>query len=337
MSYADYKRNGQYWDIFDSESNQIWYKDIGNQLALQKADWANQDIADGFANYYSFLAYLQAHIEQPWINELTKLNISVFPEENFIHTESGYQIACQSDLPCKYPTRLTTEQYQNIYDPIDLTGFDSSDFRYYDQRVNTLNEQLKQLGTNISEESTKFNYQNAIAADKAWRGKAIDGYPIGDDFYRHTHNEYGIPPYGFEGFANLNETTIQSVCQILINQYLENFTFQPSHSNYQEFAYTRPINEKYQWVLLFTLRCPNSLLSGFHSNLFLCKFSLKKLIRPKDVVFQGNFFAIGGQNSYPISGERALYSQYFFYVNRSVQRYIDWIQPRILEVVDSFK
>lgn len=50
MNHKDYKRNGQYWDIFDSETSQIWYKDIGNALALQKADWANQDIADGFAN-----------------------------------------------------------------------------------------------------------------------------------------------------------------------------------------------------------------------------------------------------------------------------------------------
>lgn len=337
MSYSDYKRNGQYWDIFNSQASQIWYHNIGNVLALQKANWADQDIADGFANYYRLLAYLQAHIEQPWLNELTKPHISVFPEENFIHTELGYQIACQSDLPCKYPTRLTTEQYQNIYDPIDLTGFDNSDFRYYDQRVNTLNEQLKQQGTNIKQESAKFNYQNAIAADKAWRGKTIDGYPVGEDFYRYRENEYGIPPYGFEGFVNLNETTIQSICQILINQYLENLTFQPAHSNHQEFAYARPINDSYQWVLLFTLRCPNSLLFGFRPHLLLCKNGFKKLVKPKDVVFQDDFFAIGGQNMYPISYERALYSQYFFYVNRSVQRYIDWIQPRILEVIDSFK
>ena len=26
MSYADYKRNGQYWDIFNSEASQIWSK-----------------------------------------------------------------------------------------------------------------------------------------------------------------------------------------------------------------------------------------------------------------------------------------------------------------------
>ena len=63
MNHKDYKRNGQYWDIFDSETSQIWYKDIGNALALQKADWAEQDIADGFANYYRTYAYLQAQID----------------------------------------------------------------------------------------------------------------------------------------------------------------------------------------------------------------------------------------------------------------------------------
>lgn len=331
MSYKDYKRNGQYWDIFNSQASQIWYHNIGNVLALQKANWAEQDIADGFANYYRTYAYLQAQIEKPWINEATKPYFSVFPSETYLHTELGF-----NTHPI-YPTKLTSEQYQNIYEPIDDSSEGIGHMKYFDQRVNTLNQQLINQGKTLIIESMKINVQYAYEADKAWRGKTIDGYPVGEDFYRYRENEYGIPPYGFEGFANLNETTIQPICQILINQYLENFTLQPAHSNHQEFAYARPINDNYQWILLFTLRCPNSLLFGFRPHLLLCKNGFKKLVKPKDVVFQDDFFGIGGQDMYPISFERALYSQYFYYVNRSVQRYIDWIQPRVMAVVDSFK
>lgn len=329
MNFTDYKSSGIYWDMYLNEKTRKWFHSLGNELALIKTDWADQDIAEGFGNYYCELAYLQANIPKPWIDSTNKKYFSVFPHETYLQTEIGFH------AESGYEIKLTKENYKNIYESIG-TLIDGHPFNviYLDSRVETLNQQLKQQGTSIEEQSYKFGVQKAINADKVWRGKEIEGFPIGKNEY--THNYYGLKPYAFEGFTLLNEYNIQELCKILADKYLENFTFCLALSNNKEFAYTRPVNEEYQWISLFTLRCPNILLYGLVPHLLLCKYTAKKTIKPKDVVFQGDFYGMNGNDKFIISKQRALYSQYFYYINRSVQRYINWIEPKLLPVVLEF-
>lgn len=66
--YDDYKRNGTYWTFDASDVSKLWYASIGHELALKNIEWADKDIAEGFANYYRTLAYFQKHIPRPWVN-----------------------------------------------------------------------------------------------------------------------------------------------------------------------------------------------------------------------------------------------------------------------------
>ncbi|WP_019674178.1 hypothetical protein [Psychrobacter lutiphocae] len=317
--HEDYKRNNQYWDIFASETSQKWYKSIGHELAVLKMKWANQDINEGFANFYLELAYFQNVIQKPWVNDVSLQVCSLFPDETYLHTEDGFNI-----VP-KYSTRIKRQDYQNIYMPLEDIG------NYYDLRINDLSQRLFSQNTSIYDEALKLNIYNKIQADKRWRNRDIENYPIGDDYFLDDYK--GNETYGFEGFVDLKPDDIKQLYVMLADKYLKGFEYNNSISNKGTSFFTKPVNDKFHWIILFPL-IPNTFYVA-RPSLLMAKNTFKKNLKPKDIVFQQDFLAFEGHNS-EFSFERALFSQYFYYINRSLERFIDWMEPRLLEVVDTF-
>ena len=328
--YDDYKRNGTYWTFYASNVSEIWYASIGHELALKNIEWANNDIAEGFANYYRTLAYFQKHIPQLWINQIALDKCSmldlmmsyIVQDDKIVHLSQ-----LENDIP--------RDEFKNIYFPREsFTEDEGYRETFYDKRMDDLVVKIVESGSSLSDEALKLRIENKIKTDKEWRNIEIDDFPIGQDYFINDYR--GNEPYGFEGFKSMNgDHQFKQLCITLADKYLEGFEFREDISTKKQWVFSKYINEKYQWILLFNVIM--SVADGLAPQFLLCKHTIKRNVKPKDVVFQHDFFARHGNgvlNS--IFHERALYSQYFYYVNRSLERFIEWMQPRLLEVVDAF-
>lgn len=328
--YNDYKRNGTYWTFDASDVSKIWYASIGHELALKNIEWANNDIAGGFANYYRTLAYFQKHIEQPWVNQicldkcsmLDVMTLTIVKDDKIVYLSQP-----KSDIP--------RNKFKNIYFPRESFTEDE-EYRetFYDKRMDDLVIKIVESGSSLGDEALKLRIENKIKADKKWRNIEIDGFPIGQDYF--INDCRGNEPYGFEGFKSMNgDHQFKQLCITLADKYLEGFEFREDISTKKQWVFSKYINEQYQWILLFNVIMP--VAAGLAPQFLLCKHTIKRNVKPKDVVFQHDFFARHGNgvmNS--IFDERALYLQYFYYVNRSLERFTAWMQPRLLEVIDTF-
>lgn len=99
-------------------------------------------------------------------------------------------------------------------------------------------------------------------------------------------------------------------------------------------VFTKPINDKYQWAL--SLFASGGMI--WHiliPLLMIIPTNQNRSIKPKNVVYQELYLFLRGY--YFAGGKtegRALQIKKFNYINRYVNRYINWMQDRVMAVIE---
>ena len=338
---ADYRSNGKLWSYYGKFHQ--WIEQIDNEFARQKLSWIQDDIAEGFASYHAHIVFLQQRIEQPWINDLCLKYYSNDSLLNYRHTEL-------STIGREYNVKLIPhDQYQNIYDPIDCMEEEiikEFDLYYYDIRVDALYKQLTAEADDSDEkfmifwELTKaLELELEQQEEKQWRGIEIDlkGFePAPHHLPPSSYEEYGRPVLDYESVPDVNFLLYPPEPYIKLGQiYFEGFEYQEQLSDKAFKVFTKPINDQYQWALsLFS--SGGIIWHSFVPLLFIIRTSQNRPIKPKHVIYQelclffNGYYFVGGNTE-----GRALQIKKFNYINRHVTRYINWMQDRIMAVIES--
>lgn len=334
---VDYRHNGQLWNYYGKFHR--WIQQIDNEFARQKLEWMSQDIEDGFASYYAHFVFLQQHIEQPWINEICLKYYSNDSSKNRRHTEL-------SAIGREYNNELIPrDQYQNIYAPINNSNEEiikELDLYYYDMRVDALYKELTAEADDPDEkfmifwEVTKaFELELEQLEEKQWRGIEIDlaGFePAPHHLPPSSYEDYGRTVLDYESVPDVNFLLYSPEPYIKLGQiYFEGFEYQEQLSDKAFKVFTKPINNDYQWALsLFA--SGGMIWHSFVPLLMIIPTNQNRPIKPKNVVYQELCLSlsIGGNTE-----GRALQLKKFNYINRYVNRYIDWIQDKVMAVIES--
>lgn len=116
--------------------------------------------------------------------------------------------------------------------------------------------------------------------------------------------------------------------------YFEGFEYQEQLSDKAFKVFTKPINDKYQWALsLFA--SGGMIWHSFIPLLMIIPTNQNRSIKPKNVVYQELYLFLRGY--YFVGGNtegRALQIKKFNYINRYVNRYINWMQDRVMAVIE---
>lgn len=334
---VDYRHNGQLWNYYGKFYR--WIQQIDNEFARQKLDWMQDDIVAGFASYHAHFAFLQQHIEQPWINDLCLKYYSIDCLKNYRHTEL-------STIGREYNVELISrDQYQNIYDPIECTGeeelIEEFDYSYYDIRVDALYKRLTANADDPDEkfmifwEITKaFELELEQQEERRWRGIEIDltGFePAPHHLPPSSYEDYGRTVLDYESVPDVNFLLYSPEPYIKLGQmYFEGFEYREQLSDKAFKVFTKPINDQYQWALsLFA--SGGMIWHSFIPLLMIIPTNQNRPIKPKNVIYQELCISlfIGGNTE-----GRGLQIKKFNYINRYVNRYIDWMQDRVMAVIE---
>lgn len=329
---ADYRSTGKLWyydDKFDD-----WIEALDNEYIRQKLQWMAEDIELGYSNFYYRQVYLQQHIAQPWINELCLNHYSNIHLRNFLHTT----ISLTEDST---KVIIPREQYQNIYDPIELGSLEMREkfgMYFYDQRVDDLNKQLLVDSRELFDEQLEFAEQLDQLARINWADTASTYMPLKADgnslpnIIKKLGDQEDIT--GEEPWFQINYLTYSPDEYINLGKtYFEGFGYREELSDKSFKVFTKPIDDTYQWALmLFSSR--GLLWDRCRPLLVIIKNIQNKPIKPKDVVYQELLLFFSDSISHPSSmKDLVLHIQRFNFINHYINRYIDWMQPKVMAVV----
>jgi len=335
---VDYRHNGQLWNYYGKFHR--WIQQIDNEFARQKLEWMSQDIEDGFASYYAHFVFLQQHIEQPWINDLCLKYYSNDSLVNFDKASTSVIEGIENKLI------IPRDKYQNIYSPIGYTKeeepIEKYSCYYYDIRVDALYKRLTANADDPDEkfmifwEITKaFELELEQLEEKQWRGIEIDltGFePAPHHLPPSSYEDYGRTVLDYESVPDVNFLLYSPEPYIKLGQiYFEGFEYQEQLSDKAFKVFTKPINNDYQWALsLFA--SGGMIWHSFVPLLMIIPTNQNRPIKPKNVVYQELCLSlsIGGNTE-----GRALQLKKFNYINRYVNRYIDWMQDKVMAVIES--
>lgn len=332
---ADYRSTGQLWYYHGKFHS--WIEALDNEYMRQKLQWMTEDIKAGYSNFYYRELYLQQHIAQPWINELCLSHYSNDHMKNFYHTT----ISLSSDFPKAKEIIIPREQYQNIYDPIELDSLEMREkfgMYFYDQRVDDLNKQLLVDSRELFDEQLEFAEQLDQLARINWADTASTYMPLKADgnslpnIIKKLGDQEDIT--GEEPWFQINYLTYSPDEYINLGKtYFEGFGYREELSDKSFKVFTKPIDDTYQWALmLFSSR--GLLWDRCRPLLVIIKNIQNKPIKPKDVVYQELLLFFSDSISHPSSmKDLVLHIQRFNFINHYINRYIDWMQPKVMAVV----
>ena len=338
----DHRHIGKLWGYHGKFH--VWIQKIDNEFMRQKLMWLQDDIQAGYASYNYRDVYFQKHIEQPWINDVCLQYYSNDHVENYRHTtlsEIGRELSRKVIL---------REDYKNIYDPMDMTDSQKmiEDFGicFYDLRVEELFNKITIEAEDFWDKKSlywdelqAFEVKLEQREEKRWRGIEIDlagfesaPHPIPASVYEKDDK----PVLDYDSVPDPNFLLYSPTPYIKLGQlYFEGFEYQEQLSDKAFKVFTKPINDRYQWaVSLFTKG--GLVWHSFVPLLMIIPTSQNRPIKPKNVVYQELFLFLRGY--YFVDGHtagRALQIKKFNYINRYVNRYIDWMQDRIMAVIES--
>lgn len=171
--------------------------------------------------------------------------------------------------------------------------------------------------------------------EKQWRGIEIDlaGFePAPHHLPPSSYEDYGRPVLDYESVPDVNFLLYSPEPYIKLGQlYFEGFEYQEQLSDKAFKVFTKPINDKYQWALsLFSKG--GQIWHSFEPLLMIIRTNQNRPIKPKHVIYQELclHLYIGGNTE-----GRALQIKNFNYISRNVNRYIDWMQDRVMAVIES--
>ena len=331
---SDYRSTGKLWYYHGKFYS--WIEALDNEYIRQKLQWMAEDIELGYSNFYYRQVYLQQHIAQPWINELCLSHYSNDHMKNFYHTT----ISLTEDST---KVIIPREQYQNIYDPIALVTTEMHEkfgMYFYDQRVDNLNKQLLAEGKELFEEQLEFADQLDRQAELAWAATASTYTPLKangnslPNIIKKLGDQEEIT--GEEPWFQINYLTYSPDEYINLGKtYFEGFSYREELSDKSFKVFTKPIDDTYQWALmLFSSR--GLLWDRCRPLLVIIKNNQNKPIKPKDVVYQELLLFFSDSISHPSSiKDLVLHIQRFNFINHYINRYIDWMQPKLMAVIYS--
>ena len=338
----DHRHNGKLWGYYGKFHK--WIQEIDNKFMCQKLTWLQDDIQAGFASYNYRDVYFQKHVEQPWINDLCLQYYSNDHMVNFDKTTISILDGLDNELI------IPRENYQNIYDPIDITDsrdmVEEHNIYFYDMRLDTLFSKITDEAGDFWDK--RLLYWNELKAfeveleqleEMKWRGIEIDlkGFEIAPHhFPAWVYEEDDKPVLDYESVPDVNFLLYSPEPYIKLGQiYFEGFEYQEQLSDKAFKVFTKPINKQYQWAL--SLFASGGLLwHSFIPLLMIIPTNQNRPIKPKNVVYQELYLFLRGY--YFVGGNtegRALQIKKFNYIDRYVNRYIDWMEDKVMAVIES--
>ena len=335
---TDFRHNGEFWYYhgrFDE-----WMASIDNELIRQKIDWINEDIALGFGNMHFMEYYLQKHIDKPWINDICLKNMSNDHLKNFGYTSMS---SVRDDDEFIIPR----DDYLNIYDPIGA-GYYSLELRnkhqmiFYDKRVDALNTQLQGEYYGLYNACRELKKEVNKEFIQLWQ-KELANYQAKEkslmQLIKYTKNPELKPDAGFEVCDErwLGLDLSSYVPSSFINMgiiYFEHFSYQNHMSDKNFKVFTRPIDDNYQWALVQFAHGDFQIKHWVEYNplIMIIHNKTKKPIKHKDVVFQEGFLFLHKNLNFG-SYNNVLQIQKSIFINHYINRYIDWMQERVMKVI----
>ena len=339
---VDYRHNGKLWKYYGKFHK--WIQEIDSEFMRQKLSWLQDDIQAGCASYNYRDVYFQKHIEQPWINDLCLQYYSNDHMVNFDKTTISILDCLDNELI------IPRESYQNVYDPIDITDSQQmiEDFGvyFYDLRIEELfnkttveSESFFEKRMQFWEVLNSFKIELEQQEEKQWRGIKVDfaGFePAPYHIPAWTYQEDNKTVLDYESIPDSNFLLYSPEPYIKLGElYLEGFEYREQLSDKAFKVFTRPINDQYQWAL--SLFASGGLLwHSFVPLLMIIPTNQNRPIKPKNVVYQElclflrGYYFVGG-----FTEGRALQIKKFNYINRYVNRYIDWMEDKVIAVIES--
>lgn len=338
----EYKRTGVLWNHHGRFYS--WFKSIDNEFMRQKIDWVEKDIKSGFSNFYYREAHFQKYIDKPWINDICLNRISNDPMLNY----------CNTDIAIDVKDTISREDYQCIYDPVDI-GLYSSAMReehnliFYDMRVDNLAKDIESGEGNLFEEWEAFKCELENQILPLWEDEVV--------WYKHISKDMDV--LGGHNMPKILETLNGgSYSKHDMNQpwfainylshspteyiklgmtYLKGFSYQAKLSDKVFKVFTKPIDESYQWaVMLFSAGGAIQLWEKCSILLVVIRISQDKPVKPKDVIYQEHYLFLHGYLQFNYDAMKhpfALQVQRFYYVGYYINRYIDYMQDKVMAVI----
>lgn len=338
MLKYDYRHTGKFW-VYHGKFYQ-WMKSIDNKFMRQKIEWVEQDILDGFGNFYYCEVFYQNNIERPWINDVCLKYISNDHIVNFSHTE----ISSNEDF---YFFIIKRSDYKNIYSPIEM--MDSMDMQrktgmaIYDPRIDELNTRLEKNGKTLLQAWNECREELDNQAKIRW-GYLLDDYnkrvknlttfirnkkSVNSDKNQFIEIEESWNDMGLDNFTH-SSFVYKGVL------YFDNFIYQEILSDKNFKVFTKSIDDNYQWAfVLFAFGSKIQMWSGCEPLLLIVKKNQNRPIKPKDVIYQENYLFLRHKLIFDIKSSRSeiLQIQRFVYFGRYINRYIDYMQDKIMAVI----
>lgn len=343
FTLREYKRTGQLWGYHGRFYRRM--KSIDNEFMRQKIDWIEKDIESGFANFYYRESYFQKYIDKPWINDICLSRISNDPMINY----------CNTDI-CIEPKNnaISRENYQCIYDPVGI-GLYSSDSReehgmiFYDRRADKLAKDVERGDGNLFEEWEAFKCELENQILPLWEDEVVGYKHISKDMdVLGGHNmpkiletlnggSYSKHDMNQPWFA-INYLSYSPTEYIKLGMaYLKGFDYQAELSDKVFKVFTKPIDESYQWaVMLFSAGGAIQLWGMCRPLLVIIRNGQMKPIKPKDVVYQEHYLFLHGYLEFQYDAMKHPFSlqvQRFYYIGYYINRYIDYMQDKIMAVI----